>query len=228
MTRAKILAFDTSHTACSVALTDGQKVYLSHEIVPMQQTRLILPTIDKLLHDAHLSLKELDAIAYGCGPGSFTGIRIASSVAQGISFGSKLPVIRISSLAALAQSAYNKQQWSRIFVAVDARVQKIYWAVYTADQQGHVRLEGVETVCAPDKIVLATQQQGVGVGDGWEKYGESMTKHLGFSPLAIDAQQIPSADALLILAQEKFAKKEWSLPHEALPIYLSEFGGSVC
>src|SRR5579871_1229278 len=110
-TPAKILAFDTSSQVCSVALLNGETITSSYQIAPMQQAKLILPMIQKIIKAANITLDELDAIAYGCGPGSFTGMRVANSVAQGLGFAKHLPLIRISSLAILAQSALEEQKW---------------------------------------------------------------------------------------------------------------------
>ena len=120
----KILAFDTSSNACSVALLNGSAVHSSNKTLPMQQAKLILPMIHTLLDECSVGLEELDAIAFGCGPGSsFTGIRIATSVAQGLGFATQKRLISVSSLAALAQTAYLAHGKERVFVAVDARME---------------------------------------------------------------------------------------------------------
>src|SRR5471032_2163673 len=102
----KILAIDTSANACSVALLINNETLSSHKVIPMQQAQLILPMIEELLLTANITLNQLDALAFGCGPGSFTGVRIAASVAQGLAVAHDLPVISVSSLQALAQAAF--------------------------------------------------------------------------------------------------------------------------
>src|SRR5690606_29845388 len=102
----KLLAIDTSAQACSIALQIDDEVKVWHEVVPMQQAQLILPRINQLLQESNLSLNQLDAVAFGCGPGSFTGVRIATSLAQGLGYALNIPLIPISSLAGLAQAAY--------------------------------------------------------------------------------------------------------------------------
>ena len=114
----KILAFDTSTSACSIALLNHEQITSFHEIAPMQHTKIILPQIKQLLLNAKLELNQLDAIAYGCGPGSFTGIRIANSIAQALAFAQDKPLIQISSLAVLAQSAYATQGWENVWVCL--------------------------------------------------------------------------------------------------------------
>lgn len=222
----RLLAFDTSSPACSVALLDTTKpphdqISSSHKIMPMQQGRLILPMIQAILDASNLTLNDLDAIAYGCGPGSFTGIRIASSVAQGLGFTTKCHLIPISSLAAIAQTAYLEQQWACLLVALDARMGEVYWAQYKVNQMGHVELVGKEEVCLPGKVgVPENDKDWYGIGDGWEKYGEIFSKHLGFLPKSTNPKQLPMARAILSLARLKFEQGTWVKASEAVPVYL--------
>jgi tRNA threonylcarbamoyladenosine biosynthesis protein TsaB len=220
----KILAFDTSSTACSVAVLNGEALHVSHQIQPMQQARLILPMIDELLSAASLSLSQLDAIAYGCGPGSFTGIRIANSVAQGLGLATERPIIRISSLAAIAQTAYLAQHWAQLLVALDARTDQVYWAAYQANQQGYVELIGQELISSPAAVVLPPDMglAWCGVGDGWGKYERQFTERLGKKPQTISAAQLPSAEAVLKLAMRKIEKGELGevAARDAVPNYL--------
>ena len=137
----KMLAFDTSAGACSVALLNNESVEISHIVAPMQQAKLLLPHIQNLLNQAGLALKDLDAIAYGQGPGSFTGIRIAASVAQGLGYASGLPIVPVSSLAILAQTAFLEEKWDKCLVAVDARTEQVYWAHYVANNSGLMELK---------------------------------------------------------------------------------------
>lgn len=213
----KLLALDTSSTACSIALQIDQKIFSQHVIMPMQQAQSILPMIKNLLDETNLKLNELDAIAFGKGPGSFTGIRIAASVAQGLSFGAKLPVIAISSLQALAQAAYDSLDWKRLLVAVDARMQEVYWGTYVINSKGLAELIGEEMINSPNNIPFFEDQSWSGVGNGWEVYRERIS-HL---PQKMDATILPTATAILALAGEKWLNKEDLLkPEEALPTYL--------
>lgn len=147
-----ILAFDTSASACSIALQKGEEIHCLHEVAPMQQAKLILPMIESLLVKTSLTLDELDFIAYGRGPGSFTGIRIANTVAQGLAFAAKKPLVAVSSLAILAETICMKQGCRRVRVSVDARMGQVYTAEYEIGQRGHVELRGEEALITQASI----------------------------------------------------------------------------
>src|SRR5437868_5852357 len=118
----KILAVDTSTDACSAALSMNNILFERFSVAARSHTHLILPMIDSLLSEAQTSLQELDAFAFGAGPGSFTGLRIASAIIQGLSFGSQKPVIPISTLRSLAQAAYREFKVKQVFAWLDARL----------------------------------------------------------------------------------------------------------
>jgi len=216
----KILALDTSTIACSVALQNGDDIKVLHKIAPLQQAQLILPMIHTLLDSFSLTPDNLDAIAYGCGPGSFTGIRIANSVAQGLGFAAQKPIIRISSLAVLAQTIFLERQCTQILVAVDARMRQVYWAIYEVKQTGCVALIGEERVCSPEDVNLPKEGNWCGVGDGFEKYKINLMMRLDLRPDAIYPSQLPTAFALLHLARKNFEQKEYITASQAAPVYL--------
>src|SRR3990167_9676512 len=108
-----ILAFDTAFSYCTIGLLHDKKFDVIDQLAPMQQSNLILPLIDNLLKSHSLALSALDAVCYGCGPGSFTGVRIAESVAKGIGYAINKPVLPVSSLALLAQSAWIDKGWDK-------------------------------------------------------------------------------------------------------------------
>ncbi len=219
-----ILAFDTSTIACSVALylsepvPDGQ-VFSAHEICPMQHTAMVLPMIQSLLDAANITLDQLDAIAFGCGPGSFTGIRIAASLAQGLAFAKSLPVIPVSSLAAAAQAAYMQQGEERILVAVDARMDQVYWGAYQVEA-GLVQPVIPDELSIPGAVTQVPAANWCGVGDGWRVYGKILTERLQFQPHPVHEAGLPSAAAILPIAIERFNRQDWVGPAEALPVYL--------
>lgn len=214
-----LLAIDTSSNACSVALLMGEKVKSIHEIAPMQQAQKILPMIESLLSENFITLNQLDALAFGCGPGSFTGVRIATSVMQGLGYATGLPLIPISSLAGLAQAAYEDLGWKELLVAIDARIQEIYWAAYRVNIKGFVELVGKEAVCKPENLPYASLDQSwYGVGNAWEVY----RAQIRFKPELIDTSRIPIARSILTLAKLKYENKESVDLKKALPTYLRD------
>jgi tRNA threonylcarbamoyladenosine biosynthesis protein TsaB len=213
----KILAIDTSFAACSIALQIEDKISVIHNALPLQQAQFILPLLEKLLAKHNIALNQLNAIAFGCGPGSFTGVRIAASVAQGLAYAMQLPVIPISSLAALAQAAYEKLKWKKLLVGMDARMQEVYWGAYAVDEQGRVSLVNREIVCTPEQVIIPNGDW-YGVGNAWEVYPSQMT----YQPLDVTAASLTAASAILTLAEVKYVKKEWVTAKEALPVYLRD------
>lgn len=215
--KMKLLALDTSSTACSVALLVDDKIDFLHRILPLQQAQSILPMINELLSIHKISLNQLDAIAFGCGPGSFTGVRIATSVTQGLAYAMQLPVIPVSSLAALAQAAYRELGWKKLLVAIDARIQEVYWGAYQVNEEGLAVLVGQEKVSSPQEIKLS-EEGWYGVGNAWEVYADQ----IAYVPLNVDASRLPMAQGVLELAKVKYANKEWVTAKNALPIYLRD------
>lgn len=214
----KILAFDTSANACSIALAVGDTIRTAHIHAPMQQAKLLLPTIDEMLKYENIELKQLDAIAFGCGPGSFTGIRIATSVAQGLGYALNKPLVPISSLAAIAQAAYDELGWKKLFVAIDARIQEIYSGQYIANEAGLVELQGLERVCAPQDLTHPCDEAWCGVGNAWEVY----RKDLPFMPLQVDSMRSPIASAIIKLAILRIEAHDWVDASKVLPVYLRD------
>jgi tRNA threonylcarbamoyladenosine biosynthesis protein TsaB len=214
----KLLAIDTSSSACSVALLLNDKLIAHHEMAPMQQTQKILPMIDQILKSENVKLNQLDALAFGCGPGSFTGVRLATSVMQGIGFANDLPLIPISSLAALAQAAYQDLGWRKLLVAADARIQEVYSGAYIVNQHDLVELQGKEVVCPPHELVLPTKKDWYGVGDGWKVYRES----INYEPVEIDSSRLPLASGVAVLAKQYYQANQWVSPENAHPTYLRD------
>lgn len=211
----KILAIETATEACSVALrVDGQTLE-SFTIAPRQHTALLLPAAEKLLSDAGLHLSQIDAIAFGCGPGMFTGVRLAASAAQALAFAHDLPVAAISSLQALAQSAYQDFSHSVILAALDARMGEIYVAQYE-NQQGEMIAIQDELLISPAQLNWNLQYC-VGVGSGVELFSEQL-----FGLMKIEKNCYPKASAVAMLA-ESALKQGLVTPAElALPNYLRD------
>lgn len=209
-----ILALDTSSTACSVALAIGGRIFSRHEIASLQQAQRIMPMIDALLKEQNVSHNQIDKIAFGCGPGSFTGIRIAVSVAQGLGISLNIPLVPISSLAALAQAAYEAHGFKKLLVGVDARMDELYWGAYAVGQNGLVFLQGKESVTKPQNISFPTEKDWDGVGNAWSLY----RNQLNYRPLHIEADVLPTASAIALLAKDA----QPIPPEEAKPVYLRD------
>jgi len=213
-----LLAFDTSSTACSVALLLDDEISAQHDIVPLQQAKLILPMLYELLEKNKIKLNQIDAIGFGRGPGSFTGVRIAASLAQGLGFALNCPLIPVSSLAALAQAAYEDLGWKKCLAVVDARINEVYCGAYAADPGGLVRLVGAEAVLPPSLVPSPPEKDWYGVGNGWEIYSADIP----YQPLSCDTTRLPMAKAILSLAKESYLRREWVDAKEALPVYLRD------
>lgn len=168
-----ILIIDTATEACSVALEINKHVFNRFEICPQQHSQRILPMIDEVLKEANVTLMDLDYLAFGRGPGSFTGVRIATGVLQGLALGTGHQVVGISTLAAMAQQAYAQNKSEYVCAAIDARMSEVYFGQYRL-QQNVMTLMGEEQVLPPEQgaILLSDSFETKGVGTGWQAYPE--------------------------------------------------------
>ena len=176
----KLLAVETATEACSAALYIDGEITERFSLTANEHTKLILPMIDTLMSEAGLRPQQLDALAFGCGPGSFTGVRIATGVIQGIAFGADLPVVPISTLAAIAQDYFDSNDTMKkntAFTAMDARMGEIFWGVYNRDELGYAALIGQEAVTLADAIEFP-DLTGVGLGSGWGVYENELMLRL--------------------------------------------------
>lgn len=214
----KILALDTSTEACSASLFIDGDVYDRHEIAPRRHAELILPMIDAVLTESNHKLTELDAIAFGQGPGAFTGVRIAAGITQGLALGAGLPVIPISSLATLAQGAINRSP--TLFAAIDARMEEIYWCAYELAEDGVAQPLSEERLSAPGTVALSTEAPFFGVGTGWGTYRTCLEEIFGEQVTGIDSECYPLAKDALPLAIRKFKNGGAVSAERALPVYL--------
>ena len=151
----KILAIDTATENCSAALLIDGNVRSREIEMERGHAERILPMVDDLLSEAGITLQDLDAIAFGRGPGSFTGVRLAVTVTQGLAFGAGLGVVPVSDLRAVAQRAFDSDATlTRALVCNDARMSEVYWACYERGGDGLARLEGEERVSKPSEVKL--------------------------------------------------------------------------
>ncbi len=215
----KILALDTATEACSAALYIDGDIQERFEIAPRVHTKLLLPMIDALMAEAELKPQQLDAIAFGCGPGSFTGVRIATGVMQGIAYGADLPVVPVSTLAAISQACLQKTTHDTIFTAVDARMSEIYWAVYQRDAQGYAELIGAEKV-QPASDIDALALTGYGIGSGFQQYESVLSEKLDKQLIAYDADYLPRSADIALLASVAVKRNQTVSVEQAMPVYL--------
>jgi tRNA threonylcarbamoyladenosine biosynthesis protein TsaB len=216
----KLLAIDTATEACSAALLVGDAIEEEFEIAPRRHAELILPMVDSLLLRADLALSDLDALAFGRGPGAFTGLRIAAGVTQGLAFAAGLPVIPVSTLAALALNSDHESEHR--LCAIDARMGEIYWCSYTMDAGGMPVATGSERVSAPGSVTVTDDGRYFGVGTGWKSYKDILREILGASYAGCDGDRYPRAHDILVLARAEFEAGR-SLPAgEAIPVYLRD------
>lgn len=227
MKNVTLLALDTATEACSVALLrGGEKTHLA-QFAQREHTKHILPMVDEILAQAGITLHQVDALVFGRGPGSFTGVRIGAGIAQGLAFGAALPVIPVSNLAAMAQAAYVQYQAENVLTAIDARMNEVYFAQWQAQK---VRSDFgefldwqpviAEQVCSPSNVIEQVARQhhenAVLAGTGWAAYPELNDANLGKATEIT----LPSALYMLDLALPKWFAGETISPLEIEPIYL--------
>ena len=216
-----ILAIDTSTEACSCALGDGNMIVERYTDIPRKHAEKALPMVEEVLEEAAVTRQQLAAIAFGRGPGAFTGLRIAASVVQGLAFALDLPVIPVSSLQALAQRGLREYGQHRTVAAIDARMNEVYWGGYAMGDHDLMMPVTEEALCAPaemsgDGIDSAAEWQGVGTG--WQ-YQEAMPEPFRTMENVHDNVFVHARD-VLTLARPKFEAGEYVAATEALPVYL--------
>lgn len=217
----RLLAIETSSEACSVALRAGGETRERHEVAPLRHAELLLPAVNFLLAEAGIRPGDLDAIAFGQGPGSFTSLRIGIGVVQGLAWGADVPVVAVSSLAAAAQAALvaevavnpsilegdaGKRQ---IIVALDARMGEVFHCRFAISPVGLVESLEPERVSPPSAVTAPDCPWILAAGNGFERYPE--LRSLGTRLHVVRPEVLPGAAAVITLAQQ------WLLSHPPLP-----------
>lgn len=218
---SKILALDTSTDACSAALLLGDQLTDRFVIEPRRHTHLLLPMVEELLAEAGVALSSLDAIAFGRGPGSFAGIRIATGAAQGLALAADLPVVPVSTLKAMAWAEGNSDK--DLVTVLDARMDEVYWCGWRWQDGEPVALVE-EQVCAPMDMALAPQGLSahvIGLGSGW-CYRDRMPSGLVQQVQTIKQDVYPQAAAMAQLAQRAYRQGLAIAADEARPVYLRD------
>lgn len=215
-----LLAIDTATEQCSVALSYG--AHCIHRCVqtPRGHAELVLPMVQELMSEAGLVFTQLHAIAFGRGPGAFTGVRIAIGVAQGLAFAAELPLLPISDLAAVAQQAASKVPvGAQILVCMDARMGEVYAGVFDLAADGMVQPKDSEQVCAPERILIAADAVQVGLGTGFRAYPSLRQRYSGIT-LVDDA--LPRATEIARLGVRDWHAGLAISAELAAPVYLRD------
>lgn len=217
----QILAIETSTDACSLALYRDGEIFVKEAIIPQQHSQQLLPMLDVLLAETGAALSGCDAIAFGRGPGSFTGIRMAAGVAQGLAFGIDVPVIPISTLAALAWRAKQQQARATYVATLDARMHELYWAVYEETADGSWLERQAEQLSSYATLVTFLAAQSVEpfivCGPGWSAYAPAVAP---LSKLQCLPAAWPSAGAVAELAALGWGQGGELAAAEGLPTYV--------
>ena len=216
-----LLAIETATEACSVALIHGDEVIARSELAPRRHAERVLPMADELLAEAGLGKHALDVIAVGRGPGAFTGVRLAVSLAQGMALALDLPVVTVSSLAALALEAPGDAD-TAILAVIDARMGEIYAASYRRDDAGGLVALDDERVCTAESLLLPEARTWQVVGSGWATYEAALRERLGVAPRFADGARYPQAVHVAELAAREFMAGRALPPEQALPVYLRD------
>jgi tRNA threonylcarbamoyladenosine biosynthesis protein TsaB len=219
----KILALDTATEACSVALGIGDRILERYVEIERGHAEQILPMVDAVLAEAGLVLTQLDALAFGRGPGGFTGVRLAASVAQGLAFGADLGVVPVSDLAAVAQRAARLDpQARRVLVVNDARMREVYWAAYEVSRE--LQHTGAECVNAPADVVLpagADAGPWIAAGRGLAAWPE-LAARCRAAGAGLQPELLPRATEIVALARPRVAARDLVDPSDALPVYVRD------
>ncbi|MGG5836039.1 tRNA (adenosine(37)-N6)-threonylcarbamoyltransferase complex dimerization subunit type 1 TsaB [Huaxiibacter chinensis] len=217
----RILAIDTATEACSAALWDNGNLFAHFEECPREHTQRILPLVKQMLDQGNTTLTDLDALAFGRGPGSFTGVRIGIGIAQGLALGANLPMIGVSTLATMAQGAWRQTGATRVLAAIDARMGEVYWAEYTRDEQGIWHGEETEKVLKPQAVGERLKQlsgEWAIVGTGWKAWPD-MANESGLT-LVDGNTLLPAAEDMLPIACQLLAAGQTVTVEHAEPVYL--------
>ncbi len=218
----KILALDTATEACSAALLIDGEITERYEVAPRRHNELILPMIDEVLSASGVQLKQLDYLAFGRGPGAFTGVRIAAGVVQGLALSQDIPVVGISDLAALALQLGTMHGWDKVIVLSDARMGEVYQGRYEVAADRHTAdLVGEESVGPPGAVQAPGEAGWFAGGGGFAAYRDQLGAVI--EKLAgEDADCLPRAREVALLAVHVAEKGGATAAEDALPVYLRD------
>lgn len=210
-----VLAIDTATEQCSVAVRLEGRTFEERVVTARGHAELLLPMVERVLADAGCKLADMEGLAFGRGPGAFTGVRIAVGVIQGLSLGSGLPVVGISTLAAVAHPC--AARGAHVLVCMDARMNEVYWARYRLDANGLLALDGDERVGSPESVSAGEATHGVGTG--FRAYPVLKQR---FPALQLDDAALPTAASIALLGEQRLLKGEGKPAADAQPVYLRD------
>ncbi len=217
-----ILAIETSSELASCAVAHGGAVFARESNGVRTHSQAILPMVQEVLLEAGLRLDQCDAIAFGAGPGSFTGVRTACGIAQGLAFGARLPAIGLVTLDAMAQACRDQCGATDVLAVLDARMGEVYWAQYrfdaTCGAEGAWHTVSPPALCAPDAVLPWAADGLVACGNGFSAYPAALA-HLPCAAAA-HAAIVPHARQIAQLGQQAFAAGKAVSAAQAQPLYL--------
>ncbi|NNE06858.1 MAG: tRNA (adenosine(37)-N6)-threonylcarbamoyltransferase complex dimerization subunit type 1 TsaB [Xanthomonadales bacterium] len=215
----KLLAIETATERCSVALSVDGEVLSRGQQAPRQHAALLLPWVKELLAEAGIRLRDIDALAFSRGPGSFTSLRIGIGVTQGLAWGAEIPVVPVSSLNCAAQVAA-QQGVTHALVALDARMAEVFCGRFHVDGSGIMQPGGEERVCAPHIAAAMAGPDLSGVGNGFERYPalQNVTRDLA----SVYPETLPDATAMIPLALNWLQSNSALPASKAQPVYLRD------
>lgn len=219
----KLLALDTSSLACSVALQVSNTIIDRHEEQAREHTRLLIPMIGDVLRQGSVALTELDAIVLGNGPGSFIGMRIAASVAQGLAFGAGIPIVPVSSMLAVAAETMFAEGATHVAVCQDAHMNEVYLGLYSRNDDSLPEALGAERLHGQNAIAELQSDPGTftSAGFGWQRYPTLLEANKRFLAASSDVQQ-PTARFLLPSGRLLLESGAALEPQDLVPAYLRQ------
>lgn len=214
-----LLAIESSTEYLSLALQVGESVHVFHEATGPAASQRILPEIHRLLLQAGIKLADLDGIVYGMGPGAFTGVRVAVGVTQGLALGASLPVVGVTSVQAEAQSAWTETQSDKVVICLDARMGEVYHAAFVRQQTAWLVVSPA-VVCKPEEVPIIEGNGWLAAGSGWAVFGEKLAARYAGQILDVRAGLMPTAEAMLVIAEPRFKAGEAQAAELAAPLYI--------
>lgn len=217
-----ILAFEAATQICSVAVCVNGRIFSRLEKTPKRSSEVLLPMINELLIEAGMTINQLDLIAVGYGPGSFMGVRLAVGVAQGLAFAHNTPLIGVSTLGILAQTAFQKFQWPSVLVAWDARMHEMYYGVYQLNEAGIMCATKKDQLIAPSQYLSPKGDYSL-VGNAWSVYYSDFStafKNQFDKDTVKNSWIYPNSESLLTIANARYRNKHYAHALDLSPVYL--------